>query len=45
MSAWAEWKHGMMSEDEYIRICNEEARRDECDYMDEEDYIDDESDE
>ena len=49
MSAWAEWKHGMMSEDEYIRICNEEARRDECDYEyeeeDEEVFIDDEIDE
>lgn len=53
MSAWAEWKHGMMSEDEYIRICNEEARLEELRELngdidedeDEEVFIDDEIDE
>lgn len=28
MSAYSEWKYGLISDSEYTRICNEEARRD-----------------
>lgn len=25
MSAWSEWKHGLIDDSEYTRICNREA--------------------
>ena len=43
MSIYAEYKHGMMSYDEFVRAANEEARLDEL--LSEEEYEDEDEDE